>query len=1096
MKKVKHFCCLVSIILILLCSVSFGACSHPVSKRITKREATCTETGLAQIRCASCDALIKPVTIPKKAHSYKAATCTKPKTCSSCGATSGQKLGHNWNVTSNNQEKVGSSSVCTRTTTKYKCSRCGISREEIKPVMTHSFTSSSCTEPKKCSVCGYAEGTASGHKETTDWGKEASYHYKLCTVCNQKLNISSHTYTWKYDSNQHYQECTVCKYQSGFVKHTFNADGKCITCGYTEKVTTIECTHKNVVGLTCLKNGKCQDCGQEIKAKGHTYSGSAGYSSDSKGHYKHCEVCDAVSPTIEEHKASTWKHSSSEHYKKCTVCGYRMNAGSHTYDSNGKCTVCGYVNAASVCPHTTSTRKTTKEATCASAGKYEIRCSKCNELIDTGEIPKKPHTASSDWSYDSKEHYKKCTECNQKISSTVTSHVIDSSTYKCICGYIDKSSMPKCEHKNVIDLTCEKDGKCLDCGEVIKAKGHIYTGKAGYSSDSKGHYMHCQTCNAVSPKYEKHQMNSSTNSCDICGWVCKYHSYKLVNDKNGKYYECQICGYAYMGGTTECEHEYVLKKDYYGHYTICSKCGYRDMYNSKGKIDTTKYGAHHFGETVDLCNGKHRKICNDCNYKAEAVHIYMDVIGGSENNKYIKAKKVCIVCGSTNYTGLQDVNNDVEHFDVESEDAIKEIQTILAKKGYNVGEIDGKYGKKTQAAINELLKNQGSTLSIDGKNDITDAVYTFIKNCKETKEESAIRMANQKLELLRGKLNAGEATQEDKIMLLKSKLFTLGYYQGVQNGENDADFKYAMKTFLSINGMGESGYDISDMSLDMILKILDETKTYTDKKVDYLEDIISGKEKVDLANNETQCRILQETLKILGYYTGTVDGKVGSGTKTAIRNLLNDKGLSKIDIGSNYEGVNSEVYKLMLLTEEKGLEEFVRTDPNDNSWLGAVFDVKRYYATHGFKYNKDVPHEIIPSKQKKYGDAYRTDCSTAVTAYLYYYAQANGCETMMNEFSLQKSSKVYVQIAKNNGIINGIKYFEVIEDSSNVQKGDILAVNGHVEVYAGETGKVYNAGDDTSIESEGKTKSSHNFGKYKYLRPISPEEVQKIDGQN
>ena len=59
----------------------------------------------------------------------------------------------------------------------------------------------------------------------------------------------------------------------------------------------------------------------------------------------------------------------------------------------------------------------------------------------------------------------------------------------------------------------------------------------------------------------------------------------------------------------------------------------------------------------------------------------------------------------------------------------------MAEKGYNVGEIDGKYGKKTQAAINELLKNQGSTLNIGNKNDITDAVYTFIKNCKETKEE-------------------------------------------------------------------------------------------------------------------------------------------------------------------------------------------------------------------------------------------------------------------------------------------------------------------------------------------------------------------------
>lgn len=41
----------------------------------------------------------------------------------------------------------------------------------------------------------------------------------------------------------------------------------------------------------------------------------------------------------------------------------------------------------------------------------------------------------------------------------------------------------------------------------------------------------------------------------------------------------------------------------------------------------------------------------------------------------------------------------------------------MAEKGYNVGDIDGKYGKKTQAAINELLKNQGSTLTISSKND-------------------------------------------------------------------------------------------------------------------------------------------------------------------------------------------------------------------------------------------------------------------------------------------------------------------------------------------------------------------------------------------
>lgn len=387
-------------------------------------------------------------------------------------------------------------------------------------------------------------------------------------------------------------------------------------------------------------------------------------------------------------------------------------------------------------------------------------------------------------------------------------------------------------------------------------------------------------------------------------------------------------------------------------------------------------------------------------------------------------------------------------------------------------------------------------------------VYTFIKNCKETKEESAIRMANQKLELLRGKLNAGEATQEDKIMLLKSKLFTLGYYQGVQNGENDADFKYAMKTFFAMNGMNESGYDISDMSMDMILKILNETKTYTDKKVDYLENIISGKEKVDLVNNETQCRILQETLKILGYYNGTVDGKMGSGMKDAIRDLLNDKGLSKLDIGSNYEGINSEVYKLILLTEKKGLEEFVRSDPNDNSWLGAVLDLGEYYATHGFEYDKDVEHKIIPSEQKKFGDEYRTDCSTYVTASLYYYAKANGSQRMMQDFSNQLGTIALMGIVKNDGVYNGVKYFEVV-DIKDAKEGDILVAGKtkggkwteHTEVYAGtkaDNGRamVYNCGTTEFIRVAGATASTHDFYKYNCLRPISPEEVQKIDGQN
>lgn len=63
-------------------------------------------------------------------HTYKAATCTRPKTCTKCGKTVGTPLGH-------------------------------------------SFKAATCTRPYECSVCGVLSGYALGHK----------YVLGECTVC-------------------------------------------------------------------------------------------------------------------------------------------------------------------------------------------------------------------------------------------------------------------------------------------------------------------------------------------------------------------------------------------------------------------------------------------------------------------------------------------------------------------------------------------------------------------------------------------------------------------------------------------------------------------------------------------------------------------------------------------------------------------------------------------------------------------------------------------------------------------------------------------------------------------------------------------------
>lgn len=71
-------------------------------------------------------------------HSWTAATCTTPKTCSKCKETEGKATGHK-------------------------------------------FTAATCTAPKTCSVCKTTEGKASGHR----YDKSGT-----CDVCFSRLSIS------------------------------------------------------------------------------------------------------------------------------------------------------------------------------------------------------------------------------------------------------------------------------------------------------------------------------------------------------------------------------------------------------------------------------------------------------------------------------------------------------------------------------------------------------------------------------------------------------------------------------------------------------------------------------------------------------------------------------------------------------------------------------------------------------------------------------------------------------------------------------------------------------------------------------------------
>lgn len=96
-----------------------------------------------------------PTPMPLHTHSFRAATCTTPKTCV-CGATEGQAIGHTWK-------------------------------------------DATCTEPKTCTVCGTTSGLTAGHDfwngNCTTCGKaDPSFKHETMVWIPTKGGIKYHSY--------------------------------------------------------------------------------------------------------------------------------------------------------------------------------------------------------------------------------------------------------------------------------------------------------------------------------------------------------------------------------------------------------------------------------------------------------------------------------------------------------------------------------------------------------------------------------------------------------------------------------------------------------------------------------------------------------------------------------------------------------------------------------------------------------------------------------------------------------------------------------------------------------------------------------------
>lgn len=309
-------------------------------------------------------------------HVFSDATCTAPKTCKLCGATSGSALGHTYSKDCDETcdrctaKRTVTHDYADATCTKAKtCKDCGATTGSA---LGHKYSNATCTTAKTCSVCKATSGSALGHAYSNDCDAKCNRCYAERTVGDHKYTNScdaqcdsckawrtaSHTY-----SNACDKSCNVCgaTRSVGAHKYSNNCDTTCNTCGAKRTVT------HSYSAATCTKAKTCKTCGATSGSKlGHTYSNACD---------KSCNTCGATR-SVGSHKYT----NSCD--KSCNECGATRSI-KHTYtnDCDTSCNVCG---AKRTIKHTYKT--TTTKATLKKNGSVVKKCTECGKVASESTI--------------------------------------------------------------------------------------------------------------------------------------------------------------------------------------------------------------------------------------------------------------------------------------------------------------------------------------------------------------------------------------------------------------------------------------------------------------------------------------------------------------------------------------------------------------------------------------------------------------------------------------------------------------------------------------------------------------------------------------
>ena len=282
------------------CGVTNGsALGHSYSTKVTKP--TCTTGGFTTYTCATCGHSYTGDQIPATGHSWNAATCTQSATCTTCGTTSGDALGHSYNTV------VTAPGCMTDGYTTYTCNTCGHSyKGDYITASGHSWKEATCTSPMTCGTCGATVGSALGHSYTSSVTAPGcmtdGYTTYTCTTCGHSYKgdyVTAAGHSWQEATCTSPMTCKNCGTTSGApLTHSYRSmvtapgcttDGyttyTCDLCGHSYKDNYVTATGHSWKDATCTTPKTCGTCGTTSgSALGHKYVSGK------------CSLCGAADP--------------------------------------------------------------------------------------------------------------------------------------------------------------------------------------------------------------------------------------------------------------------------------------------------------------------------------------------------------------------------------------------------------------------------------------------------------------------------------------------------------------------------------------------------------------------------------------------------------------------------------------------------------------------------------------------------------------------------------------------------------------------------------------------------------------------------------